>query len=81
VAAEPTPSLRAELDRVGASFRKAGAADYILIGMDGDRVWLLGPPRKHPRRSWSGPSWQALERLAPLAGDAGVQAVWRALGA
>jgi hypothetical protein len=45
VAADQSP-LRAELDHVGASFRKAGAVP-----------------------------------LAALPGDAGVQAVWRALGA
>ena len=37
------------------------------------------PPREHPRRSWLGPEWQALELLASLPDDAGVEAVWRAL--
>lgn len=76
---EPTTSLRTELDRVGASFRAAGAADYISISEDDDTVRLVGPPREHPRRSWSGPRWQAFELLAALPDDAGVEAVWRAL--
>jgi hypothetical protein len=72
--------VRAELDRVGASFRKAGAADYVSLSHDGDgTVRLFGPPREHPRRRWVGPEWQALELLAALPDDAGVQAVWRAL--
>jgi hypothetical protein len=81
VAAEPSPSVRAELDRVGASFRRAGAVDYISISEDEDAVWLVGPPREHPRRYWKGPSWQLLELLAALPDDAGVQAAWRALDA
>jgi hypothetical protein len=56
--------VRAELDRVGASFRKAGAADYITVSEDEDAVRLAGPPREHPRRCWKGPSWQLLEVLA-----------------
>jgi hypothetical protein len=71
--------VRAELDRVGASFRKAGAAGYISVQARVDDVKLLGPPREHPRRSWLGPEWQLLEVLAALPDDAGVQAVWRAL--
>jgi len=71
----------AELDRVGASFSKAGPADYISVQLGLEEVKLLGPPREHPRRSWLGPEWQLLELLAVLPDDAGVQAVWRALGA
>jgi hypothetical protein len=67
------------LDRVGASFRKAGAAGYISVQLGIDVVKLLAPPREHPRRSWLGPEWQALELLAALPDDAGVQAVWRTL--
>jgi hypothetical protein len=78
VAAEQSP-IRAELDRVGASFRKAGAADYITVTEDADAVRLVGPPREHPRRYWTGPAWQLFELLAALPDDAGVQAVWRAL--
>ena len=71
--------VRAELDRVGASLRKAGAADYISVTEDTDAVRLVGPPREHPRRYWTGPAWQLLELLATLPDDACVQAVWRAL--
>ena len=78
--AEKSP-VRAELDRLGASFRKAGPADYISVQLGLEEVKLLGPPREHPRRSWLGPEWQLLELLAVLPDDAGVQAVWRALGA
>ena len=77
---QPT-SLRAELDRVGASFRKAGAANYISIneGTDTESVHLLGHPREQPRRSWQGPRWQALELLGALPDDDGTEAAWRAL--
>jgi hypothetical protein len=78
VAVEPSP-VRAELDRVGASFRKAGTRDYISVQLALEEVKLLGPPREHPRRSWLGPEWQLLELLAALPDDAGVQAVWRGL--
>ncbi len=71
----------AELDRVGASHRKAGTANYISVQLGVDEVKLLGPPREHPRRSWLGPDWQALELLAGLPDGAGVDAVWRALTA
>ena len=71
--------VRAELDRVGATFRKAGAADYITVTEDGDAVRLVGPPREHPRRYWKGPRWQLLEVLGGLPDDVGVAAVWRAL--
>jgi hypothetical protein len=69
----------AELDRVGASFHKAGTAAYISVQLGLDDVKLLGPPRDHPRRSWLGPEWQLLELLAALPDDAGEQAVWWAL--
>jgi len=71
----------AELDRVGASHRKAGTRDYISVQLGVQEVKLLGPPREHPRRSWLGPEWRALEALAALPDGAGVRAVWRALGA
>jgi hypothetical protein len=71
--------VRDELDRVGASFGKAGAANYIATVFRGDGVKLNGPAHEHPRRSWLGPEWQLLELLAALPDDAGVQAVWRAL--
>jgi len=71
--------LFAELDRVGASLVKAGAVSYISLQLGVDDVKLLGPPREHPRRSWLGPEWQALELLGRLPDGAGVEAVWRML--
>jgi hypothetical protein len=76
--AEHSP-VRAELDRVGASLRKAGAANCLSLMFRSDGVKVNGPPREHPRRSWLGPEWQLLELLSALPDDAGVQAVWRAL--
>ena len=69
----------AELDRIGASFRKASAAGYVSVQLGLEEVKLLGPARERPRRSWLGPEWQALELLAELPDDAGTAAVWRAL--
>jgi hypothetical protein len=63
----------AELDRVGASFARAGARDYVSVQLGLDEVKLLGPPRDHPRRSWLGPECHLLELLAPLPDDAGVR--------
>ena len=78
MAGDPQPSeIRAELDRVGASFRKAGAADYVNVSEDEDAVRLTGPAREHPRAGWTGPVWQLPELLAGLPDDAGVQAVCR----
>ena len=74
-----TEALKAELDRVGASYRKAGPANSIYVQLGQDEVKLLGPPREHPRKLWLGPEWQALELLATLPDDAGVDAVWRVL--
>jgi hypothetical protein len=79
VTADRSP-VRAELDRVGASYGKAGAADYIATVFRSDGVKLNGPPHEHPPRSWLGPEWQLLELLAALPDDVGVEAVWRALG-
>jgi hypothetical protein len=64
---------------VGVSFRKAGARDYVSVQLGIDEVKLLGPPREHPRRTWLGPGWQALELLGTLGDDAGTEAVWRTL--
>jgi hypothetical protein len=72
--------VRAELDRVGASYGKAGAAGYISVTVRGGGVKLNGPPHEHPRRSWLGPEWQLLELLAGLPDDAGTKALWRGLG-
>ena len=71
--ANPSP-VRAEFDRVGASFRKAGAADYISITEDEDAVRLVGPPREHDGACrLSGGRWTLSEsrrvaRLAPREG-------------
>jgi hypothetical protein len=73
--------LYAELDRLGASFRKAGARDYISVKPGLDEVKLLDPQREHPRRSWLGPEQQALELLDAVPDDAGVHEVWRVLAA
>lgn len=72
-------SLPDQLDCLGASFRKAGAVDYISLSELGETVRLLGPPRERPRRLWEGPAWQALELLASLPNNAGVTAIWRAI--
>jgi hypothetical protein len=71
--------LVAELDRVGAPFAKAGATAYVSVQLGLEEVKLVGPPYEHPRRSWIGPVWQALEVLRALSDDAGTEAVWRAL--
>jgi hypothetical protein len=81
MAAEPTSDVPSELDRVGASLRKAGARNFISVTLRADDVRLTGPPWEHPRRSWLGPEWQALELLAPLPDEAGVEAARRALEA
>jgi len=59
------PSLvRAELDRIGATYRKAGTRDYISIELGVDEVKLLGPPREQPRRTWLGPDRAGLALFA-----------------
>jgi hypothetical protein len=78
---EARSPIFAELDRVGASFRKAGAADYISATFRSDGVKPTGPPHEHPRRAWLGPEWRALELLRALPDDPGVDAAWRALEA
>jgi hypothetical protein len=79
MATVPTSDVLSELDRAGASSRRAGAGTFISVTLRADGVRLTGPPWEHPRRSWLGPEWQALELLAALPDGAGVQAVWRAL--
>jgi hypothetical protein len=64
-----------ELDRVGASSRKAGAADYIDVEDDKNTVRLVGPPQQHPRRHWTDQRWQLFGALVTLPDDAGVKAV------
>jgi hypothetical protein len=70
----------AELDRVGASFSKAGAAGFVSVQLGVDEIKLLGPPREHPRRTWLGSEWAAMEALSLLPDDVGPAAVRRALG-
>ena len=67
------------MSRVGASFGKAGARDYVSVQLGIDEVKLLGPPHENPRRPRLGPEWQALEVLRVLPDDAGTEAVWRTL--
>ena len=69
----------AELDRVGASFRKAGAAGFISVqlGLDeGNRSARHADTRAVPGLALRGGclSWSAVCRRC------GVDAVWRALG-
>ena len=74
--------LRAEIDRVGASYGKVGAARYIQEAeVGGGEVWLLGPPHERPRSRWSGVQADALGALAGVPDGAGPDAVWEALGA
>jgi hypothetical protein len=69
--------LDAELDRVGVSFGKAGAKDYVAVLNLGEFVDLLGPPRIQPRPNWRGSEQEALALLAPLPDDAGPDEFWR----
>jgi hypothetical protein len=48
----PSPELAEELDRVGVSYGKAGAANYAWALDLGDFVDLLGPPSIQPRPHW-----------------------------
>jgi hypothetical protein len=77
----PSPALAEELDRVGVSYGKAGAANYVWALDLGEFVDLLGPPRIQPRPHWRGSIEEALAVLGPLADDAGPDAFWRALAA
>jgi hypothetical protein len=74
----PSAELDAELDRVGVSYSKAGAVDYVAAVDLGDTVWLLGPPRLHSRPTWSGPAEEALHLLASVPDGAGPEAFWAA---
>jgi hypothetical protein len=72
--------LHAEIDRVGASYAKAGAARYIQTWLGGSQARLIGPPNEHPRAGWSGAETDALAALGVVADGAGPDAVWQALG-
>jgi hypothetical protein len=63
--------LAEELDRVGVTYRKAGAADYVWALDLGEFVDLLGPPRIQPRPHWRGSTEEALALLSRLPDDAG----------
>src|SRR5947208_11032267 len=66
--------IRAELERVGVSYGKAGAADYVAVEVCGV-ITLLGPPRP-PRRRWRGQTSEALRRLEGLDDNAGMDSFW-----
>ena len=76
----PHDQLRAEIDRVGASFAKARAARHVVSIELGDEAWLLGPPSEHPHVTWRGATFDALAALAKVPDDAGPDAVWEAFG-
>ena len=78
MAASPTSSLRAELERLGATFRK-GRNGYISLTDYGQSIALSGPTHEDPRRWWRGTSAVALELLAPLPDGTDLDAIWRAL--
>ena len=70
--------VRAELNRVGVTYGKAGPADFVQDRDEGEgRVTFLGPPRP-PRHIWRGPAQEALRKLERLADEAGVEAFWAA---
>jgi hypothetical protein len=75
----PSPEIAEALDRVGVSYRKAGAADYVHAIDLGTFVDFNGPPRLRPRPHWRGSEEEALALLAPLPDDAGQDEFWRAL--
>jgi len=78
VASSTTIRLRAELERLGATFRK-GRVGYISMTDYGQSVALSGPSHEQPRRWWRGPSSSALELLAPLPDGTDLEAIWQAL--
>jgi hypothetical protein len=70
--------LRAELNRVGASYAAAGPAEYVAVHDLGDVVWLKGPP--FSGLTWKGSPTDALERLRAVPDGAGIEAVRTVLG-
>ncbi len=80
MAASPTSNLRAELERLGATFRK-GRTGYISMTDFGQSVALSGPTYEEPRRWWRGPSAKALELLAPLPDGTDLDTIWQTLRA
>ena len=70
--------IRAQLDRVGVTYGKAGPADYVQDRDEGEGwVAFLGPPRP-PRLTWRGMAGEALRRLKRIQDDAGVRSFWAA---
>jgi hypothetical protein len=75
----PTISLRAELERLGATFRR-GRTGYISMTDYGHSgIALSGPTHEQPRRWWRGQSSEALALLAPLPDGTDLEAIWQAL--
>ena len=71
--------LKDELDRLGVSFRKAGAAGYISVQLGIRRGEAPRPATRASSPLMARPEWHALELLAELPDDAGATDVWRAL--
>ena len=78
MAVSSTASLRSELERLGATFRK-GRAGFISMTDYGDVVALSGPSHEEPRRWWRGTPSRAVELIAPLPAGVSLDAVWEAL--
>lgn len=74
-------ALEAELDRVGVSFAKAGAADYVRTVSLGGELRLLGPPGLQPRPTWKGSNVDALALFATIPDGAGPEGFWAKFGA
>jgi hypothetical protein len=70
-------ALRDELERIGASYGRAGPARYIALHDAGDEVWLRGPPASGLH--WQGAAGDALEHLSMIDDGAGPDAAWAAL--
>jgi len=77
---DPPDDFRTELDRVGVSYRRAGAADYVKAVDLGDSLWLLGLPRLRPRPRCEGSLDGARAVVAEFADGAGPELFWEAFG-
>jgi hypothetical protein len=69
VSPEARSGLRAELDRVGVSYAKVGAAEYVQEIDLGEIVWLKGPPTR--ALTWKGRRSDFTQRVRGLRDDAG----------
>ena len=70
--------IRAELNRIGASFRKAGAAGYIDVTQDEDAARLVrrrGVRRRRPAHGLSGRQLLGPSSVHDLDSDDRLQAV------